>query len=134
MKIKLNENEKTIEIKDGLKFQHLMFKISLIISTITSFSFLVFVSEKTRLELIVFWIFIGITSAGILMYYIFRKTASEKMQLSDIRTLKENNFFGRKSLSLKLTNGKLRDLLTMEKNSDIIEMKKMFENIGIKTT
>lgn len=135
MKIKFNENEKTIEIKDGLKFQYFTFKTMLIITIINSFIFPVFVLEKAQLEWIGFiWIFLGITSVGIFIYHILKKTASEKLHLSDINSLTEKQIFGRKRFSLKLKNGKLRDLMDMKKESEIIEMKKLFKNIGIKTT
>ncbi len=135
MKIKFNEDEKTIEIKDGLKQQYFLLKMSLIFTLINSILFPVFVLDEKQLKWMGFiWIFLGIISAGIFIYHILKKTASEKLNLSDISALTEKQFLGRKRFSLKLTNGKLRDLMEMKKESDIREMKNLFENIGIKTT
>jgi len=134
MKIKFNENEKTIEIKDGLKQQYFLLKMSLIFTLINSILFPVFVLDEKQLKWMGFiWIILGITSLGAFIYHIRKKTASEKLNLSDINSLTEKQLFGRKRFSLKLTNGKLRDLMEMKKESDIIEMKKLFENIGIRT-
>src|SRR5690606_12127837 len=122
MKIKFNEKEQTIEIKDGLKQQYFLMKMTLIFTLINSVLFPVFVLNEKQLKWMGFiWIIMGITSTGILIYHRLKKTASEKLNLSDISLLTEKQLFGRKRFSLKLTNGKLRDLLEMKKESDIIE-------------
>ncbi|HEY9185821.1 MAG TPA: hypothetical protein VIM94_10890 [Salegentibacter sp.] len=139
MKIKFNENEKTIEIKDGLKQQYFLMKMALIFtlinSVINSVLFPLFVLNEKQLKWMGFiWIILGITSTGILIYHRLKKTASDKLDISDISMLTEKQIFGRKRFSLKLKNGKFRDLMEMKKESDIIEMKKLFEEVGIKTT
>ncbi|RIV68576.1 hypothetical protein [Flagellimonas aequoris] len=134
MKIKFNENEKSIEIKDGLKTQYLLMNISLIFTLINSVLFPVFVLDKKQLEWMGFiWIILGIFSIVILIYQLLKKTASEKLNLSDISSLTEKQVFGRKRFSLKLKNGKLRDLMEMKNESDIKETKELFKNIGIET-
>ncbi len=135
MKIKFNENEKTIEIKDGLKQQYFLMKMALIFTSINSLLFPLFVLNEKQLKWMGFiWIILGITSTGILIYQRLKKTASDKLDISDISMLTEKQIFGRKRFSLKLRNGKFRDLIEMKKESDIIEMKKLFEEVGIKTT
>ena len=135
MKIKFNENEKTIEIKDGLKQQYFLMKMALIFTLINSVLFPLFVLNEKQLKWMGFiWIILGITSTGVLIYHRLKKTASEKLDISDISMLTEKQIFGRKRFSLKLRNGKFRDLMEMKKKSDIIEMKKLFEEVGIKTT
>ena len=135
MKIKFNENEKTIEIKDGLKQQYFLMKMALIFTLINSVLFPLFVLNEKQLKWMGFiWIILGIISTGILIYHRLKKTASEKLNLSDITMLTEKQLFGRKRFSLKLTNGKFRDLMEMKKESDITEMKMLFEKAGIKTT
>lgn len=132
--IKFNENQKTIEIKDRLKFQHYMFRIMLIITVINSFIFLI-TFNKIQLKWMGFiWIILGITSAGIFTYHLRKKTASEKLNISEINSLTEKQLFGRKRFSLKLTNGKWRDLVEMKNEADIKEMKALFEKIGIKSS
>jgi hypothetical protein len=132
MKIKFNENEKSIEIKDGLKMQYLLMKISLICTLINSVIFPVFVLDKKQMEWLGFiWIILGIFSIVMLIYQLLKKSASEKLNLYDISSLTEKQVFGRKRFSLKLKNGKLRDLMEMKNESDIIETKELFKNIGI---
>ena len=134
MKIKFNENEKSIEIKDGLKMQYLLMKISLIFTLINSILFPVFVLDKKQMEWMGFiWIILGIFSIVMLIYQLLKKSASEKLNLSDISSLTEKQVFGRKRFSLKLKNGKLRDLMEMKNESDIKETKELFKNIGIET-
>jgi len=134
MKIKFNENEKSIEIKDGLKTQYLLMKISLIFTLINSVLFPVFVLDKKQLEWMGFiWIILGIFSIVMLIYQLLKKSASEKLNLSDINSLTEKQVFGRKRFSLKLKNGKFRDLMEMKNESDIKETKELFKSIGIET-
>ncbi|WP_418514045.1 hypothetical protein [Corallibacter sp.] len=132
MKIEFNENEKSIEIKDGLKMQYLLIKISLIFTLVNSVLFPVFVLNKKQMEWMGFiWIILGIFSIVMLIYQLLKKSASEKLNLSDISSLTEKQVFGRKRFSLKLKNGKLRDLMEMKNESDIKETKELFKNIGI---
>ena len=135
MKIKFNEKEKSIEINDGLKTQNLMIKVTLIITLINSILFPFFVLDKKQLELRVFiWIILGLVSLIMLIYQIMKKSTSEKLNLSEISSLTEKQVFGRKRFSLQLKNGKLRDLIEMKNQSDIIETKELFKNIGIETS
>src|SRR5690606_19416448 len=107
MKIKFNENEKTIEIKDGLKQQYFLMKMALIFTLINSVLFPLFVLNEKQLKWMGFiWIILGIISTGTLIYHRLKKTASEELNLSDISMLTEKQLFGRKRVSLKLTNGK----------------------------
>lgn len=135
MKIKFNETEKTIEIKDGLKKQYLLMNISLVFTLVNSVLFPIFVLTKKQMEWMGFiWIIIGIFSILLFTYQTLKKTASEKLKLSEIRSLSEKQVFGRKRFSLKLKNGKLRDLIDVKNESDILEIKKLFKVIGIETT
>ena len=132
MKIKFNENEKSIEIKDGLKMQYSLMKISLIFTLINSVLFPVFVLDKKQMEWMGFiWVILGIFSIVMLIYQLLKKSASEKLNLSEISSLTEKQVFGRKRFSLKLKNGKLRDLMEIKNESDIKETKELFKNIGI---
>ena len=135
MKITFNEKEKSIEIKDGLKFQYFLLKIMLTFTIINSILFPVFVLEKTHLEWMGFiWIIVGLASLSILIYTMLKKSTSEKLKLSEITSLPEKQFFGRNMIRLQLKNGKLRDLMELKKESDISEMKELLKNIGIKTS
>lgn len=133
MKIQFDEKEKSIEIKDGLKTQHLLIKMMLFITFINSILFPVFILDKKQLEWLGFiWILLGLASMIMLIYQVMNKSTSEKLNLSEISSLTEKQVFGRTRFSLKLKNGKLRDLMEMKNESDIIETKELFKNIGIK--
>ncbi|MCK0148139.1 hypothetical protein MWU78_21005 [Arenibacter sp. F26102] len=135
MTIKFNAKEKSIEIKDGLKAQYLFIKIMLICTLINTILFPVFVLDKKQLEWMGFiWIIIALASMITLIYQILKKSTSEKLYLSEIISLTEMQVFGRKKFSLKLKNGKSRDLMEVKNNSDIVKTKKLFENIGIETS
>lgn len=134
MKIRFNDTDKTIEIKDGLKKQVLLIKLSLVVTLLNCVLFPLFVLDKEQMEWMGFiWIILGVFSVVLFTYQILKKTASEKLKLSEICSLTEKPFFGRKKFSLKLKNGKFRDLIELKNKSDITETKKLFKSIGIKT-
>jgi glucan phosphoethanolaminetransferase (alkaline phosphatase superfamily) len=135
MNIKFNAIEKSIEIKDGLKTQYLMIKIILLITLLNSILFTVFVLAKKESEWLRFiWVILGLACLIVLFYLIMKKSTSEKLNLSEINSLNEKQIFGRKKLSLKLKNGKWRDLIEMKNESNIKETKELFQNIGIETS
>jgi glucan phosphoethanolaminetransferase (alkaline phosphatase superfamily) len=135
MNIKFNALEKSIEIKDGLKTQYLMIKIILLITLLNSILFTVFVLAKKESEWLRFiWVILGLACLIVLFYLIMKKSTSEKLKLSEINSLNEKQIFGRKRFSLKLKNGKWRDLIEMKNESNIKETKELFQNIGIETS
>ena len=79
------------------------------------------------------WIIMGMAFLVALIYQIRKISASDKMKLSEIDSLKEKQFFGRRRISLKLKNGKSRDLIYVKNEADIRDMKTFFKNIGIET-
>lgn len=132
VKIDHKEKEKSIVINDKLKTQYWIVNIMLILTIINSILFPVLVLEKQQLQWFGFiWGTIGIASLVILIYQISRKSAAEKLKLTEIISLQEDQFFGRKRFSLKLKNGKYRDLLEVKNEVDIFEIKQLFRNNGI---
>lgn len=104
----------------------------LIFTIIYLILFLFSVLEKKHLQWIGFiWMILGIASLIILIYQILKNSAAEKLKLTDIISLKEKHLFGRKKFSLKLKNGKYRDLLEIKNEIDIMETKHLFKNNGI---
>lgn len=135
MKIKFNDIEKSIEIKDGLKTQYLILKMMMMITLLNSILFLFFVMDKKESEWLRFtWVIIGLACLIMLIYLVMKKSTSEKLNLSQINSLTEKQIFGRKRFSLKLKNGKMRDLIEMKNELDIKETKELFQNIGIQTS
>lgn len=135
MNIKFNQDEKTLEIKDGLKLQHFAMKMTLVFTLINSVLYPLAVLDGQQLRWMGFiWVILGLISMGGLIHFLWRKSASEKLQLDDICSLEEKQFLGRKRFSLKLRNGKWRDLMEVKKEAEIRELKTLFESIGIKTS
>ena len=132
MKINYNESENTIEIKDGLKNQYVVIYLCLIFAFVNSVIQTLMLDKKQMEWTAFIWIILGILSMILLTYQILKKTASEKLNVSEISSLVEKDVFGRKRISLKLKNGKLRDLMEMKKQSDITQTKELFKNIVIK--
>ncbi|MCK0114631.1 hypothetical protein MWU32_01370 [Gelidibacter sp. F63206] len=90
--------------------------------------------DKKQFEWMGFiWILLGLFIIVLIAYQLLKKTASEKLKLSDISSLNETQFFGRKMLRLKLKNGKTRDLMDVKSQKDISEIKEFFSTIGIQT-
>jgi hypothetical protein len=79
----------------------------------------------------VMWISISLISIFILLFLIFKKTSQSSIKTKDIDWFLQKEFFGRKSFKLKLKNGKVRDLLNLKKQSEVEELKKLFEGAGI---
>lgn len=132
MKLKFNESDKTIEIKDGIKTQFFLVKTTLLFTVLNSVLFPVFVLNNKQFESFGFiWIILGISSITLLIYQFLKKSTSEKLKLSEISAFTERQILGRNRFSLKLKNGKLRDLGAMRNQSDISETKKFFRNIGV---
>ena len=81
----------------------------------------------------IFWFVLGIISLVFLYLFIFKKSTSEKIPVEEIKLLKQKNIFWKKAFLLELNNGKTRELLEIKTQSEYIELKKTFSEIGIKT-
>ena len=135
MKINYNEQDKSIEINDEIKTQYWFTNAMALLNIINSIIFPVFVLEKKEFLWFGFiWIIIGFASLVGLIYQIMKKSPAEKLKLTEINSLTEKQFIGRKTLALKLKNGKFRDLITMKNEKDINETRELFRSLGIKFT
>tara|TARA_R110002033_G_scaffold20248_1_gene51044 strand:- start:198 stop:599 length:402 start_codon:yes stop_codon:yes gene_type:complete len=131
MKIKYNEIEKSIEIKDELKNHYFWMKIVLILNLISA-TFQLFDINETGIGFIeIIFLLLGISSLIILYIFIFKKSTSEKIPIEKIERLNEKTIFGKKRFSLKLSNGKKRDLTELKTETEFAELKKLFSEIGI---
>lgn len=134
MKINYNESDQSIEIKDGSKTQYWIIISGTLFNIINAILFPVFILDTKQMEWLSFiWITIGLASLVLLIYLLLKKSASERLKLSEISSLSETQFFGRKMLSIKLNNGKLRDIVNMKNETQILDIKKFFRNMGIET-
>ena len=132
MKIKYNEIEKTIEINDDLKNHYFSMKILMTLNSLSLVSSLLNV-YKTGIvgfqEII--WFTLGIASLIILYQLIFKRITKEKISIAEISGLEEKSILGRSRFSIKLLNGKKRELSELETQAEFNELKKMFNEIGI---
>jgi len=132
MKIEYNEIEKSLKIKDGLKFNCLALNFILVLNILSALINLSILNEKQFNWFGFIWVILGLASIIILIYKYLKLSTSEKIELNQIVALKEKNLLGRKSFSLKLKNGKTRALNELKTQSEIKEMKQLFDQIGIK--
>ena len=131
MKVKYNELEKTIEIKDDLKFHYFVMKLIMILNLINAALNLFLIREAEFEIKEIIWLFLGIISFVILYNFIFIKTTLEVIPLDNIKELKEKSFFGRKQYFIELNNGRKRYLNELKTQEEYLELKKLFSKIGI---
>lgn len=134
MNIQYNQTKKSIEIKDKLKNRYLLLKLLMIVNLVNAVLNLSNIMNNQLNYIGYLWIFIGALSFGFLLYLLFKKTTVSQISIEKISSLKEKMFLGRQRFSLELTNGKFRDLTEIKTQSEIEELKKIFSEIGIKTS
>jgi len=131
MKIKYNNTENTIEIKDGLYEKFLGFKFFLILNVLNALIRLI-VKSKTEYGIIdYFWIAMGLASLIALYFLLFKISTAEKIKVSKIKRLSEKSFFGRERFTLELENEKNRILGNFKNDSELAEIRKLFARVGI---
>ena len=133
MKIKYNEIEKVIEINDDLKNHYFSMKIFMTLNLLNAVSILLLLYlNKTGIGFFeIIWLILGIPSLIVLYQYIFKRTTKEKISIVEISGLEEKSILGRSRFSIKLLNGKKRELSELETQAEFNELKKMFTEIGI---
>ena len=131
MKIKYNESENIIEIKDGLHNQYLILKILMILNLANALIRLIGQNNTEFGVIEYFWIGIGIISFIALYFFLFKKSAAEKINVVEINRLKEKSIFGRKTFTLELKNGKNRDLGNFNNQFELVKAQELFSKIGI---
>jgi len=131
MKIKFDDTENTIEIKDGLYEKFLGFKFFLILNVLNAFIRLI-VKSKTEYGIIdYFWITMGIISLLAFYFLLFKISTAEKIKVRKIKRLSETSFFGRKRFALELDNGKNRILGNFKNQSELAEIRELVARVGI---
>ena len=129
--INYNIDDQSIQINDGYKTQYLILNTILILNIIESLLFPIFVLENDKLSMTWFiWLIIGGMSIVLLLFQFTRKSTVENLKIDEVNSLVEKNFLGRKTLSLKLKNGKFRDLIKVKSEQERQEIKSFFNNLG----
>lgn len=131
MKIKFNESDNIIEIKDGLKKQYLILKFLMILN-LTNAIFRIFGKKPTEYEFTEYmWIGLGVISLIILFMFLFKLSTAEKISIGEISRLKEKTVFGKKRFALELKNGKKRNLGDFKDQFELAQVREVFAKIGI---
>ncbi|MBL4745876.1 MAG: hypothetical protein JKY08_05870 [Flavobacteriaceae bacterium] len=131
MKIKFNESENSIEIKDGLKKQYLILKIVMILNIVNA-SIRIFdkgASEYGFIEYI--WIVVGVISLVVLFFFLYKMSTSEKISIGEITRVEEKTIFGKKRFALELKNGKKRNLGSCKDQYELAQTRELFTKLGI---
>ena len=133
MNIKYNENNQTIEIKDGLKTHHMLIK-SLMILNLVNAILNVYDVNITKLSFMsTIWIFLALLSVFVLYIFFTKKSSLENIPVKNIEALEQKTSLGSKRYTFKLTNGKTRDLNELKTIKDVNTLKKMLTKIGVKS-
>ncbi len=133
MKIEINESERFIKIKDLAKFNYYMLMGILVLVVTNAILNLRNTDENNFDWFAITYLIMGAICFLLLLYNTFKKTAANKINFNKIESLKEKTVFGRKRFSLKLKNGKLRDLYELKSEVEINALKETFNKVGIST-
>ena len=79
------------------------------------------------------WIVLGVFSIIGLVYMIINLNTSQKIELENIRIFHEKKILGRARFHLELKDGKRRNLIGINTKTDLTEIKRLFNEIGITT-
>ncbi|SFJ25821.1 hypothetical protein [Olleya namhaensis] len=131
MDINYNQKDKTIDIKDGLKSQYFMIKALMILNLVNALLNVSYISEDGIGFMQIIWLILGIVSIVVLYFFFFKKSSQEKIEIKTIERLTEKTVFGSKRMTLKLKNGKSRDLAYLKTSEEISKVKKMLTKIGV---
>jgi hypothetical protein len=131
MEIKFNEAENTIEIKDGLRKVYLIIKILMVLNLANAIIRIIRkeASEYGLIEYI--WIGVGIVSLVVLVVSLFKMSTAQIIPVGEITRVKEKTVFGNEVLTLKLKNGKKRNLGNFKDQSELARVRELFTKIGI---
>ncbi len=131
MYIEYNEQEKLIKIKDNQKLHFFGAIILLTIIVISSILNILHFTENQSEILAALWALTGILSLIVIIYHSLRKSISKNINVHDIDRLIQKKVFGQIRLTIKLKNGKTRNLRTPNSESQTLEIIKLFDKIGI---
>ena len=132
MKIIYNDEENSIEIKDDLKNSYFLVKSLIVLNLVNAVIRLINIEETGFGFQEILWLIIGLISLIVLYFFLYRKTTADKINLSSIKRLKEKSILGRKRYSIELTNGKQRDLIRVKSDDELVKLKKILNDSGVR--
>ncbi|WP_026708370.1 hypothetical protein [Flavobacterium frigidarium] len=132
MNITYNEQDKTINVKDGLKSHLFLMKFLMIVTLINSVVNVYDLNSMNFTYVSALWIVLGIVAALFLYNFTVKKSGLEKIPGYQIQGLGERVFSGRKKYFIVLEKGKTRDLLDVKTEADRKKVEQIFKKNGIK--
>lgn len=132
MNITYNEQDKTINVKDGLKSHLFLIKFLMIVTLINSVVNVYDLNSMNFTYVSALWIVLGIVAALFLYNFTVKKSGLEKIPAYQIQGLGERVFSGRKKYFIILEKGKTRDLLDVKTEADRKKVEQIFKKNGIK--
>ncbi|MAZ26645.1 MAG: hypothetical protein CL868_06145 [Cytophagaceae bacterium] len=134
MQLQVDEQDKKILIKDGAKTQNNLLKFLMFLNLGNALLNL-FLGQLDSLGSIQYlWIFVALISVVLLYWFFTKKSSAGVLAFAEIDSLQEKDRMGVKRFSLKLKNGKVRDLTTLKNSDEIANIKKVFSRIQIPIT
>ncbi len=128
MKIKYDDESNSLVIKDNLKMHLMLINLLMIINIINAV--LTFYNNSLAgVKTGWFIITLGVVSL-IILFFSFSKSTLEIVPLDGIDYFIEKSVLGRKRFSLKLKNGKIRNLYL--RKTDISQFEKLMDQLNIK--
>ncbi|WP_339657726.1 hypothetical protein [Flavobacterium frigidarium] len=132
MNITYNDQDKTINVKDGLKSHLFLMKFLMIVTLINSVVNVYDLNSMNFTYVSALWIVLGIVAALFLYNFTVKKSGLEKIPAYQIQGLGERVFSGRKKYFIVLEKGRTRDLLDVKTEADRKKVEQIFKKNGIK--
>jgi hypothetical protein len=127
MKIQFDKEKQVLVIRDNIKLHFMILKILMVINIVNA-ALRLYNAYLSGSKTDLFQLSLGILSLGLFLY-IYKLSVQEIIPVNEIEYVREIKIFGRRRFSLKLNNGKIRNLYTHKK--DIRDLEKIFEASGI---
>ena len=132
MNITYNEQDKTINVKDGLKSHLFLMKFLMVITLINAVVNVYDLNTMNFTFVTALWLVLGVGAALFLYHFTVRRSGLEKISGYQIQGIGERTFSGRKKYFIILEKGKTRDLLEVKTEADRKKVALLFKKNGIK--
>lgn len=131
MNITYNEQNKAIDINDGLKNHYFLVKTLLIITLINAILNLYDISKSSLGFMEIIWMLLGVVSIKMLYSLFFKESSAERIQIAEVLSFQEKTKFGKKQYYFELINGKKRYVKTIKTEVDLKNFRTVLKKAGI---
>lgn len=132
MQIDYNEKSKKLYIKDDLKTQYLLIKITMFVLLSNAIIILLTASFSNFGTLDYLWIILGSVATYLLYILIVKRSTANELLVSEIEYLRIKTMQNRSQFSLQLKNGKQRNLAIFSNSKDEKQLLELCNKAGIK--